>query len=192
MDGNGSIQQILIPANKVGLVIGKKGETIKQLQVWDLTAFTVKASMYLASFSTLLLAKTAPELPLHLYICLCVWPNVLHLSDQQQLPGRFRNEMYEFMVSGVKHHFCLFLVLSDEPVQERTGVQMIMIQDDPLPTGADKPLRITGDPQKVQVSSGKAQSVPPSGFCTLAASLSFVWVKLKWGFPCVFHSKPVN
>lgn len=33
MDGNGSIQQILIPANKVGLVIGKKGETIKQLQV---------------------------------------------------------------------------------------------------------------------------------------------------------------
>lgn len=30
-----------------------------------------------------------------------------------------------------------------------------MIQDDPLPTGADKPLRITGDPQKVQVSDGK-------------------------------------
>ncbi len=34
MDGNSSIQQILIPANKVGLVIGKGGETIKQLQVW--------------------------------------------------------------------------------------------------------------------------------------------------------------
>lgn len=33
MDGS-SIQQILIPANKVGLVIGKGGETIKQLQVW--------------------------------------------------------------------------------------------------------------------------------------------------------------
>lgn len=33
MDGNSSIQQILIPANKVGLVIGKGGETIKQLQV---------------------------------------------------------------------------------------------------------------------------------------------------------------
>uniref|UniRef100_A0A672ZLL0 Far upstream element (FUSE) binding protein 3 n=1 Tax=Sphaeramia orbicularis TaxID=375764 RepID=A0A672ZLL0_9TELE len=65
MDGNSAIQQILIPANKVGLVIGKGGETIKQLQ-------------------------------------------------------------------------------------ERTGVQMIMIQDDPMPTGADKPLRITGDPHKVQ------------------------------------------
>ncbi|XP_034751564.1 far upstream element-binding protein 3 isoform X4 [Etheostoma cragini] len=65
MDGNSSIQQILIPANKVGLVIGKGGETIKLLQ-------------------------------------------------------------------------------------ERTGVQMIMIQDDPMPTGADKPLRITGDPHKVQ------------------------------------------
>lgn len=35
--------------------------------------------------------------------------------------------------------------------QERTGVKMIMIQDGPLPTGADKPLRITGDAFKVQV-----------------------------------------
>uniref|UniRef100_A0A8C1SBY7 Far upstream element (FUSE) binding protein 3 n=1 Tax=Cyprinus carpio TaxID=7962 RepID=A0A8C1SBY7_CYPCA len=31
-----------------------------------------------------------------------------------------------------------------------TGVKMIMIQDDPMPTGSDKPLRITGDPYKVQ------------------------------------------
>lgn len=41
-------------------------------------------------------------------------------------------------------------------LQERTGVQMIMIQDDPMPTGADKPLRITGDPHKVQVSLRRA------------------------------------
>uniref|UniRef100_A0A8D2QID8 Far upstream element binding protein 3 n=1 Tax=Zonotrichia albicollis TaxID=44394 RepID=A0A8D2QID8_ZONAL len=67
VDGNSTIQEILIPASKVGLVIGKGGETIKQLQ-------------------------------------------------------------------------------------ERTGVKMIMIQDGPLPTGADKPLRITGDAFKVQVS----------------------------------------
>ncbi|KAG7262055.1 hypothetical protein CRUP_036064 [Coryphaenoides rupestris] len=33
MVANGSTHQILIPANKVGLVIGKGGETIKQLQV---------------------------------------------------------------------------------------------------------------------------------------------------------------
>ncbi|XP_067825941.1 far upstream element-binding protein 3 isoform X1 [Heptranchias perlo] len=66
IDGsNSAIQEIQIPASKVGLVIGKGGETIKQLQ-------------------------------------------------------------------------------------ERTGVKMIMIQDGPLPTGADKPLRITGDPYKVQ------------------------------------------
>ncbi|XP_061590118.1 far upstream element-binding protein 3 isoform X2 [Cololabis saira] len=65
MDGNSYIQQILIPANKVGLVIGKGGETIKLLQ-------------------------------------------------------------------------------------ERTGVQMMMIQDDPMPTGTEKALRITGDPHKVQ------------------------------------------
>ncbi|XP_030624092.1 far upstream element-binding protein 3 isoform X1 [Chanos chanos] len=65
MDGNNAVQEILIPASKVGLVIGKGGDTIKQLQ-------------------------------------------------------------------------------------ERTGVKMIMIQDGPMPTGADKPLRITGDPYKVQ------------------------------------------
>uniref|UniRef100_G1SQI0 Far upstream element binding protein 3 n=1 Tax=Oryctolagus cuniculus TaxID=9986 RepID=G1SQI0_RABIT len=65
VDGNSTIQEVLIPASKVGLVIGKGGETIKQLQ-------------------------------------------------------------------------------------ERTRVKMVMIQDGPLPTGADKPLRITGDPFKVQ------------------------------------------
>lgn len=30
-------------------------------------------------------------------------------------------------------------------------MKMMMIQDGPLPTGADKPLRISGDPYKVQV-----------------------------------------
>uniref|UniRef100_A0A8B9HMF2 Far upstream element (FUSE) binding protein 3 n=1 Tax=Astyanax mexicanus TaxID=7994 RepID=A0A8B9HMF2_ASTMX len=74
MDGNNAIQEILIPASKVGLVIGKGGDTIKQLQ-------------------------------------------------------------------------------------ERTGVKMIMIQDGPMPTGADKPLRITGDPFKVQVRTLVTQCV---------------------------------
>ena len=43
--------------------------------------------------------------------------------------------------------------------QERTGVKMIMIQDGPLPTGADKPLRITGDAFKVQVRN-KSKQLP--------------------------------
>ncbi|XP_073710125.1 far upstream element-binding protein 1 isoform X1 [Misgurnus anguillicaudatus] len=65
-DGPGmSVQEIMIPASKAGLVIGKGGETIKQLQ-------------------------------------------------------------------------------------ERAGVKMVMIQDGPQNTGADKPLRISGDPFKVQ------------------------------------------
>ncbi|MEQ2175961.1 hypothetical protein GOODEAATRI_023101 [Goodea atripinnis] len=36
-------------------------------------------------------------------------------------------------------------------LQERAGVKMVMIQDGPQNTGADKPLRISGDPFKVQV-----------------------------------------
>ncbi|XP_073704378.1 far upstream element-binding protein 1 isoform X3 [Garra rufa] len=65
-DGPGmSVQEVMIPSSKAGLVIGKGGETIKQLQ-------------------------------------------------------------------------------------ERAGVKMVMIQDGPQNTGADKPLRISGDPFKVQ------------------------------------------
>ncbi|XP_038845320.1 far upstream element-binding protein 3-like isoform X2 [Salvelinus namaycush] len=64
-EDNSSVHEMLIPASKVGLVIGRGGDTIKQLQ-------------------------------------------------------------------------------------ERIGVKMMMIQDGPMPTGADKPLRITGDPYKVQ------------------------------------------
>ncbi|XP_059358321.1 far upstream element-binding protein 1 isoform X1 [Carassius carassius] len=65
-DGSGmSVQEIMVPASKAGLVIGKGGETIKQLQ-------------------------------------------------------------------------------------ERAGVKMVMIQEGPQNTGADKPLRISGDPFKVQ------------------------------------------
>ncbi|MGH0152983.1 UNVERIFIED_CONTAM: hypothetical protein FKN15_059546 [Acipenser sinensis] len=65
-DGPGmSVQEMLVPASKAGLVIGKGGETIKQLQ-------------------------------------------------------------------------------------ERAGVKMVMIQEGPQNTGADKPLRITGEPFKVQ------------------------------------------
>uniref|UniRef100_A0A3Q2DTJ3 Far upstream element-binding protein 3-like n=1 Tax=Cyprinodon variegatus TaxID=28743 RepID=A0A3Q2DTJ3_CYPVA len=66
-DGGTAVQEMLIPASKVGLVIGRGGDTIKQLQ-------------------------------------------------------------------------------------ERAGVKMMMIQDGPMPTGADKPLRISGDPYKVQVA----------------------------------------
>lgn len=42
------------------------------------------------------------------------------------------------------------LVTSLNP-QERAGVKMVMIQDGPQNTGADKPLRISGEPFKVQV-----------------------------------------
>lgn len=57
--------------------------------------------------------------------------------------------------------------------QERTGVKMVMIQDGPLPTGADKPLRITGDPFKVQVGgkrvAGPAVMEGPGVGCSMPA-----------------------
>lgn len=50
---------------------------------------------------------------------------------------------------------------------------MIMIQDDPMPTGADKPLRITGDPHKVQVSCRKAHCVLPFVLFVLSLHILF-------------------
>lgn len=42
-NGNETSQDVLIPASKVGLVIGKGGDTIKQLQV----CFTIIMSKYI-------------------------------------------------------------------------------------------------------------------------------------------------
>ena len=44
-------------------------------------------------------------------------------------------------------------------MQERAGVKMVMIQDGPQNTGADKPLRISGEPFKVQVSCHQHHTV---------------------------------
>ena len=38
-------------------------------------------------------------------------------------------------------------------LQEQAGVRMVMIQEGPVATGMDKPLRITGDSQKIEVGS---------------------------------------
>ncbi|TRY86079.1 hypothetical protein DNTS_030173 [Danionella cerebrum] len=79
-NGGGHMQEMIIPAGKAGLIIGKGGETIKQLQV-----------------------ETAASV-------------------------------------------ALFLIRSEE----RAGVKMILIQDPSQGPNMDKPLRIIGDPYKVQ------------------------------------------
>lgn len=53
-------------------------------------------------------------------------------------------------------------------------MKMIMIQDGPLPTGADKPLRITGDAFKVQVGNRhkhcpRLRQAPSCGACVSAS-----------------------
>lgn len=58
---------------------------------------------------------------------------------------------------------------------------MIMIQDDPMPTGADKPLRITGDPHKVQVCSLETQTWSD------AAALSLTFTPPKKFFLLLFQ-----
>ena len=85
---------MMIPAGKAGLVIGKGGETIKQLQV----------NCILETVTTL---KHTP---------------VFNHDNAQS-----------------------------REIQERAGVKMILIQDVSQGPNVDKPLRIIGDPYKVQV-----------------------------------------
>lgn len=92
-NGNGHMQEMIIPAGKAGLIIGKGGETIKQLQVESCVPSDPPAQKCVASWS---------------------------------------------------HGFV-------RAFQERAGVKMILIQDASQGANIDKPLRIIGDPYKVQV-----------------------------------------
>lgn len=49
---NGTVQEIMIPAGKAGLVIGKGGETIKQLQVRGSTKDRQHSSLLCTGFPT--------------------------------------------------------------------------------------------------------------------------------------------
>lgn len=63
--------------------------------------------------------------------------------------------------------------------QERAGVKMILIQDGSQPPNIDKPLRIIGDPYKVQVpcQTGRgdsSSSVPSSASPALLTDVSLL------------------
>jgi len=60
--------------------------------------------------------------------------------------------MEEMLIPGNK--FGLVIGKGGETIknlQEQAGVKMVMIQDSNVPSHHDKPLRITGDPSRVQV-----------------------------------------
>lgn len=93
------------------------------------------------------IGKTKAMRLLLFLLCVCVWGGVVLFSWSSACLG------IPFIPA--------FLLPAMVHTQERTGVKMIMIQDGPLPTGADKPLRITGDAFKVQVCIER-------GFCRRA------------------------
>lgn len=62
-------------------------------------------------------------------------------------------------------------------------MKMVMIQDGPLPTGADKPLRITGDPFKVQVGKKSRMGQVLGMGLSLGRNVSSLYViqEVTWG-----------
>lgn len=72
------------------------------------------------------------------------------------------------MVMLCRQNLKLSFVLID--LQEKGGVKMVLIQDGPQQTAHEKPLRISGDPQKVEVSTELYQS-------DTVRSLSGIWQK---------------
>lgn len=114
----GSMHEMIIPAGKAGLIIGRGGETIKQLQVWLIDILFNKCWRWILSES---------------------WGLANWCSKK------------EMAVKSVAFQQTVAAIL-----QERAGVKMILIQDGSQPPNIDKPLRIIGDPYKVQVLFGKS------------------------------------
>lgn len=139
------MQEMLIPASKVGLVIGRGGDTIKQLQVRTSSGLlTWKHDFVLISCVSSCSAALNQNTE-----------EMLFLTSEQLLNGWFYEwRLVKSLIHGATSRAPPPLPLIGVVVvvaQERAGVKMMMIQDGPMPTGADKPLRISGDPYKVQV-----------------------------------------
>nr|XP_032802712.1 far upstream element-binding protein 1-like isoform X16 [Petromyzon marinus] len=149
-------EEMKIPDKMVGFIIGRGGEQVSRLQTE--TGCKIQISPDAVVDATGLMERT----------CMLMGPPeaIQHAKSLiDQIIERCRNGgpsengadgMVEIIVPADK----VGLVIGKggetiRQLQDRAGVKMVMIQDNRQNSGVDKPLRITGDPYKVQVG------VPP-------------------------------
>uniref|UniRef100_A0A3Q2GJT8 Far upstream element (FUSE) binding protein 1 n=1 Tax=Cyprinodon variegatus TaxID=28743 RepID=A0A3Q2GJT8_CYPVA len=116
-----SSEEFKVPDGMVGFIIGRGGEQISRIQQ--------------ESGCKIQIAPDSGGMP-ERSVTLTGGPESIQYNSQHLDQWRFfgGNTLNEMRCS----------------LKERAGVKMVMIQDGPQNTGADKPLRISGDPFKVQ------------------------------------------
>ncbi|XP_078685208.1 far upstream element-binding protein 1-like isoform X44 [Branchiostoma floridae x Branchiostoma belcheri] len=146
-------EEYRVPDKMVGLIIGRGGEQITRLQA--------------ESGCKVQMAQDSGGLPERVCTLTGTPPSIEHAkrlidgiiekgrsSGATEQPGTTLPDgsiVTEMMIPGNK----VGLVIGKggetiRSLQERAGVKMVMIQDGPYMNAPEKPLRITGDPQKTQ------------------------------------------
>ncbi|CAL8090637.1 unnamed protein product [Calicophoron daubneyi] len=140
-----------IPDRYVGLVIGKKGEQITQLQ--NDSCCKVQISQAGTPERTVTLTGTPQQIE-HAKQMIA---DIIERADKNGpvapsiYPSSGNVTTIEMMVPGLKAG--LIIGKNGETIkslQEENGVKMVLIQQTNNPTPEDKPLRITGDPGRVE------------------------------------------
>uniref|UniRef100_A0A8C5U3V0 Far upstream element-binding protein 1 n=1 Tax=Malurus cyaneus samueli TaxID=2593467 RepID=A0A8C5U3V0_9PASS len=137
-------EEYKVPDGMVGFIIGRGGEQISRIQQESGCKIQIAPGNYLSGGLTCLMGGVAKRLLDQIVEKGRPAPGFHHGDG----PG---NAVQEIMIPASKAG--LVIGKGGETIkqlQERAGVKMVMIQDGPQNTGADKPLRITGDPYKVQ------------------------------------------
>ncbi|KAJ0059106.1 hypothetical protein NL108_007484, partial [Boleophthalmus pectinirostris] len=150
-DGKATNEEIKVPDGMVGFIIGRGGEQISRIQQ--------------ESGCKIQIAPDSGGMP-ERSVTLTGSPDSIQAAKRllqeivekgRPTPSFHHNDggpgmsVQEIMVPASKAG--LVIGKGGETIkslQERAGVKMVMIQDGPQNTGADKPLRISGDPFKVQ------------------------------------------
>lgn len=150
MGSSGAINDIIdVPDRMVGLIIGKGGEQISNIQSQSGARVQFAPDSEGRASRTCSLSGTPEAIQRAKEIIQRIIEKGQGLPDSIQMDNGVT--MIEMNIPG--HKAGLVIGKSGETIkqlQERTGVKMVLIQDSNQATFQDKPLRITGPPDRCQ------------------------------------------
>uniref|UniRef100_A0A665XCW7 Far upstream element (FUSE) binding protein 1 n=1 Tax=Echeneis naucrates TaxID=173247 RepID=A0A665XCW7_ECHNA len=149
-DGESTSEEFKVPDGMVGFIIGRGGEQISRLQ--QESGCKIQIAPDSGGMPERSVTLTGP--PDSIQTAKRLLTEIVEKG--RPAPAFHHNDgpgmtVQEIMVPASKAG--LVIGKGGETIkslQERAGVKMVMIQDGPQNTGADKPLRISGEPFKVQ------------------------------------------
>uniref|UniRef100_A0A7N8X6I5 Far upstream element (FUSE) binding protein 1 n=1 Tax=Mastacembelus armatus TaxID=205130 RepID=A0A7N8X6I5_9TELE len=149
-DGESASEEFKVPDGMVGFIIGRGGEQISRLQ--QESGCKIQIAPDSGGMPDRSVTLTGP--PESIQSAKRLLTEIVEKG--RPAPAFHHNDgpgmtVQEIMVPASKAG--LVIGKGGETIkslQERAGVKMVMIQDGPQNTGADKPLRISGEPFKVQ------------------------------------------